>query len=231
MTQPGLKPRYAAIIPAYQEWGRIGEVVRAARRHCALVIVVDDGSTDGTGDEARAAGAVVIRHEVNRGKGVALNTGFQAAREHGCEAVITLDADGQHDPNEIPKFIEAYERTGIPVLVGNRMTDPKTMPWVRRWTNRYMSWLLSRLMGQFVPDSQCGYRLYRLDILPFVSAQAERFAAESEILLHIAERNIRMDSVRIRTIYKQQPSKISPFRDTVRFFRMLRQYRRARKRS
>ncbi|MBN1269496.1 MAG: glycosyltransferase family 2 protein [Kiritimatiellae bacterium] len=229
--QPGADRarRYAVIIPGYNEQGRIAEVVQGALKHCPLVIVVDDGSHDGTAETATRAGAVVVRHEVNRGKGVALSTGFQKAREEGCEAVITLDADGQHDPAEIPKFIEAYERTGIPVLVGNRMADVAGMPLVRKLTNRYMSWMLSRLMNQYVPDTQCGYRLYRLDIIPFVSAEAERFAAESEILIHIAERNIRIDSVRIRTIYSHQRSKINPLVDTFRFYSMLARYRKRRK--
>jgi glycosyltransferase involved in cell wall biosynthesis len=186
-----------------------------------MVIVVDDGSSDQTADQAVEAGALLVRHEVNKGKGVALNTGFAFARERGCEAVVTLDADGQHDPAEIPKFIEAYERTGIPVLVGNRMADTREMPRIRFWTNRYMSWHLSKVIRQYVPDTQCGYRLYKLDIIPFVSATAERFAAESEILIRIGERNIRIDSVRIRTIYLEGKSKINPVVDTVRFYRML----------
>jgi len=169
---------------------------------------------------------MVIRHPQNAGKGVALNSGFKYAREKGFDVAITMDADGQHSPDEVPKFIEAYVRTGIPVLVGNRMWDTSDMPLVRRLTNRFMSWMLSRVMGQYVPDTQCGFRLYRCEVIPFVAAESERFAAESEILLHIARRGIRIGDVRIATIYGEEKSKINPVSDTVRFFSMLMKYRR-----
>lgn len=217
--------RYCAIVPAFREEKRIAEVVRRVRVHCPDVVVIDDGSGDGTAAVAEQAGAVVLRHAVNQGKGAALNTGFRYAREQKYEVLITLDADGQHDPDEIPKFVEAYQRTGIPVLIGSRMTEIVTMPWLRRLTNRFMSGLLSRMMGQYVPDTQCGYRLYRCDILPLVSAGSQRFAAESEILLRLAQRGVRMDSVRIRTIYGDEKSKIHPGADTVRFFSMLLRFR------
>lgn len=223
--------RFCVVIPAYREQGRIGRVVVEAARHGADVVVVDDGSPDGTGAEAESAGARVLRHETNRGKGMALSTGFEHARTNGYTAVITLDADGQHDPAEIPKFIEAYRRTGIPVLVGNRMWNPGGMPPIRRLTNRFMSWMLSREMGQYVPDTQCGYRLFRCDVIPFVEAKSERFAAESEILLHVASRGIRIGAVRITTIYGDEKSKINPIPDTVRFWRMLQAHRRTRRRA
>ncbi len=220
-----------AVVPAYQEARAIGAVVRRVRAYLDTVVVVDDGSTDGTADAAQAAGATVLRHPRNLGKGIALNTGFAYARDHGCEVLVTLDADGQHDPDDLPRFLEAYARTGIPVLVGNRMAAPGAMPRVRRWTNRAMSWFLSRAMGQYVPDSQCGFRLYRCDVLPFVATRAARYAAESEILLHIAERGIRMDSVPVSAIYRDERSKINPFRDTLRFFLMLHRYYRTRPRA
>ncbi|MBP7274685.1 MAG: glycosyltransferase family 2 protein [Kiritimatiellae bacterium] len=213
-------------MPAFHERGRIGTVVSEVRQHVSTVLVVDDGSNDGTAEEAEAAGAVVIRHETNRGKGVALRTGFEEARKRGFEAVVTLDADGQHLPSEIPKFIETYRRTNIPVLIGNRMWDTRGMPRIRRWTNRFMSWLLSREMKQFVPDTQCGYRLFRCDVIPFIQAASDRFAAESEILLHVAARHMRIDNVRIATVYGTEKSKINPWTDTFRFFGMLRAHRR-----
>ena len=209
------------IVPAYQEERRIASVVKAIKAHCPNVVVIDDGSTDRTSAEAEGAGATVLKHDRNQGKGTALNTGFKYAIDQGFDLVITMDADGQHSPEEIPKFLDAYIRTGIPVLVGNRMADQATMPTIRRLTNQFMSWLLTRFMGQYVPDTQCGYRLYRSDVIPFVSAQSEGYAAESEILIHIARRGIRIDSVRIATIYGDEQSKIHPFRDTLRFFDMM----------
>lgn len=230
-SSPRHEQKPCVVIPAYREQRMISDVVQRVRKYVQPVIVVDDGSTDRTAEEAAAAGAVVIRHTLNMGKGVALNTGFNYARQNRFDYLITLDADGQHDPADIPRFIEAYERTGIPVLIGNRMGVLSNMPPVRKWTNRGMSWFLSRAMHQYVPDTQCGFRLYRCDVLPFIEAQATRFAAESEILLHIATRGIRMDSVPIAVIYNEGQSNINPIRDTFRFFLMLSRYYQGRDRS
>lgn len=233
-TGSGIQPmsvqdRFCVVLPAFREAKTIRSLTERIFALGLKVVVVDDGSDDATSSEAEAAGAVVVRHPVNRGKGVALTTGFEWAHAHGFEAAVTLDSDGQHDPDEILQFIEAYQRTGIPVLIGNRMWNPVGMPWIRRWTNRVMSWMLSREMNQYIPDTQCGYRLIRCDLVPFVSARSERFAAESEILLRMAERGIRIDSVRIKTIYGDEKSRINPFLDTIRFIRMIQVYRRSRR--
>lgn len=220
---------FCVIVPAYREGGRIGKVVEGIRKYAEHVVVVDDGSPDGTAAEAERAGAVVLRHGVNKGKGIALNTGFDYARKNGFEFVITLDADGQHDPDDIPAFIDAYRRTGTPVLIGNRMDRADTMPMVRRLTNRYMSWLLSRQMGQRVPDTQVGYRLFRCDVIPSVPEESGRFAAESEILLLLAEKGVRIGAVSVRVIYRDEKSKIHPIKDTLRFYGML--WRHSRKRE
>jgi len=220
-----------AVVPACNEGAHIRSVIADILAHLDHVIVIDDGSSDDTTEQAQAAGAEVIRHEVNQGKGMALKHGFDRAREQGYTLIICLDGDGQHDPGSIPDFIEAYERTGIPVLVGNRMTDVRGMPLVRRLTNRFMSRMLGHYMKQYVPDTQCGYRLYRTDVLPFVTAHSGGFAAESEILLYIADRGIRMGSVRVKTIYGDEKSKINPLRDTARFIQMIRRYRRTRRRT
>jgi glycosyltransferase involved in cell wall biosynthesis len=220
---------WCVIVPAYREHGRIGRTVEGIRSYSPNVVVVDDGSGDGTADEAQKAGAAVICHDVNQGKGAALNTAFRYAQERTYDFVITMDADGQHDPSDLPAFVEEFRRSGTPVLVGNRMDDPRTMPWIRRLTNRFMSWLLSRRMGQVVPDTQSGYRLYRGDLLPLVMAESPRYAAESESLLRLAEHGARIGSVPIRVIYRDERSKIRPGRDTIRFFSMLRRYDREKK--
>lgn len=221
--------RGCVIIPAYREGGRIGSVVAGVLPFMPNIIVVDDGSPDGTAGEARQAGALVIRHETNLGKGAALDTGFRVARERGFEFVVTMDGDGQHAAADLLAFVESYQRTGSPVLVGNRMASAKKMPLVRWLTNRFMSWLLSREMGQRVPDTQCGYRLYKLSVVPGLSAASKRFAAESEILLELGGRGIPIGSVPVATIYGSETSKIHPVKDGLRFFAMLRQYRRQKK--
>jgi glycosyltransferase involved in cell wall biosynthesis len=220
-----------ALIPAYKEGQRIANVVRDVMAVCPNVVVVDDGSPDDTAEVAKAAGAMVIVHEVNKGKGAALNTGFDHAREKGYEFVVTLDGDGQHAADDIPGFIEAYAETGVPVIIGNRMSNTSTMPLIRRWTNQFMSWLLSRKMGQRVPDTQNGFRLYRTDVIPELPTGSQRFAAESEILLELAARGVTMGAVPIKVIYGDEKSKIHPFRDTVRFFAMLKEYDRRVRRS
>ena len=220
---------FCAIIPAYQVAETVHDVVEKAREYAPVVIVVDDGSTDDTAACARQAGAMVLRHDQNEGKGAALNTGLTAARAMKAEFVITLDADGQHEPAAIADFVEAYRRTGIPVLLGNRMGNPSGMPLVRWLTNRFMSWLLSRIMNQYVADTQCGYRLYRCEIIPFIGTESQRFSAESEVLLHLADRGVRMGSVRVKTIYDGSHSAINPLVDTYRFFMMLIKYNKKRR--
>lgn len=215
---------YCVIIPAYNEASRIEAVVAGAVRVAPCVVVVDDGSTDDTAARAKDLGAEVIRHEMNHGKGASLITGFAYAREHGFGAVITLDADGQHDPAEIPRFVETYLRTRIPVLVGNRLWDKTKMPPTRRWTNQFMSRLLSHIMKMYVPDTQCGFRLYRSDLLAYAPTASKRFAMESEVLLHLSLRGFRIDSVRIDPIYRGEKSRINPLMDAFRFVMMLIQF-------
>lgn len=221
--------RFCAIVPSFQEEGRIGSVVQGILQHCDVVVVVDDGSSDRTGADAAAAGAVVLTHETNRGKGAALNTGLEYARKEKMEFVITMDGDGQHDPADIPGFVNAFLEGNADVLVGTRMDNPVGMPAVRRFTNRFMSWLLSCSMKQFVPDTQCGFRLFSLDAVPAMPKGCDRFAAESEVLLDLSERGVKIGSVPIRSIYGDERSKINPLKDSARFIRMLWRYRRCRR--
>jgi len=224
MSDKSVPVKCCVVIPAFREDKRIAEVVRQVARHVPAVIVIDDGSDDATSEVAAKAGAVVLRHEVNKGKGAALDTGFEYARKNGFEAVITMDGDGQHEPDDVPRFVETYAQTGMPALVGNRMDDRRNMPFIRRMTNMYMSWLLSRKMGQHVPDTQCGYRLYKVDMIPQVFAQSGRFAAESEILMRISDLGLKIGAVPIKAVYRDEKSKINPLRDAFRFFSMLRDY-------
>jgi len=216
--------RVAVLIPAYREEDSVAEVVTEARRYLPDVIVVDDASGDETALRAENAGAMVIRREVNGGKGEALIEGFQYVLQNGFDAVIALDADGFHDPNQIPKFLETYHRTHLPVLIGSRMAEPKRVPLVRRWSIRVMSYWLNRLMGVYVPDPPCGFRFYRCDVLPFLLETGSALPAEFETLLHIASRRIRVGSVRITKKPHRHKSWISPFRDIVRFILVLKKH-------
>lgn len=224
-------PSFCVLIPAFREESRIAAVVREARDYAESVVVIDDGSPDATAQVAAAAGAVVVSHVRNLGKGAALQTGFQYAREKGFELAITMDADGQHAPSDIPAFLAAFERTHCPVLVGNRMGNTADMPWIRRCTNRFMSKLLSRVMGQYVPDSQCGFRLYQREAFPapVELPSSARYAAESEVLLRLALQGRKIGAVTIQTIYGDERSKVNPITDTLRFFRMLRRFKKLKK--
>jgi len=152
--------RCAALIPCFNEAANIGKVVAATKQFLPAVIVVDDGSSDGTAQVARAAGAEVVSLANNRGKGAALRTGWERARARGFGWVLMLDGDGQHDAGDIPGFFECAERTGAAMVVGKR--DFNGIPLVRRVVNRWMSRELSRLTGRELPDSQCGFRLAKL---------------------------------------------------------------------
>lgn len=221
-TYAGQRPTFAVVLPAFNEAGRIGNVVQEVLRYSAHVVVVDDGSVDSTAAEAQAAGAIVVKHERNRGKGAALETGMDHVAGMGLECVITMDSDGQHAPRDIPAFLSEYVSVGASVVMGNRMGD-KTgkMPRARYRTNRFMSWLLSCRMGQRVPDTQCGYRLYRVDVLPQLRTRSSGFAAESEVLLNVSSMGMKIASVPIQVIYGDEVSKIRPVRDTFRFIAML----------
>ena len=166
---------------------------------------------------AEAAGATVLRLVKNRGKSRAMNEGFRYVRNQGFDAVITIDGDGRHDPSEIPKFLEVYDRTGFPLLAGNRMHRARKLRFCRRWVNRAMAAWLCRISDVYMPDPPCGFRFFRGDVLPFIIAQDTRYCAEFEMLLNIAQRNIRMGSVRITHRHRKAASKLVPVIDIIRF--------------
>jgi glycosyltransferase involved in cell wall biosynthesis len=226
MGHSSQRPRTGAIIPAYREEAFIGAVVQGLQKHVDPVVVVDDGSPDGTAAAAERAGAVVLRHERNQGKGAAIQTGLNfLAGTGGVERFFLLDGDGQHDPAEIPRFLDAAERTGADLIVGNRMNDLSSMPLIRRWTNQFMSWQISSLCGQKLPDSQCGYRLARCELVPLLMKCSTGFDFETETLLLACRQGYRIAFVPIRTIYRDETSKIRPVRDTIRYLKLMARYR------
>ena len=217
-----------AIIPAHKEEGFIARVVEDVRAHIQRVIVVDDCSLDGTGVAAATAGAIVIRHRQRLGKGAAIKTGLQRAAAENYPYFLFLDGDGQHDPAEIPKFLDKVSRSRADLVVGNRMNNPVTMPWVRRMTNRFMSWQIGNLCRRELPDSQCGYRLARLSLLSVLLQSSDGFAFETECLLLAARGGFSIDFVPIRTIYRAEQSKIRPARDTLGYLQVLSKHLRQR---
>ena len=216
------------IVPAYNAAASLAPLITRARALGFEVLVVDDGSNDSTAQVAERAGARVVQSAVNQGKGAALQRGFAEALHLGCDLIITMDADGQHDPEELPRFVRAAtEQPQAGLIIGNRMAEVHHMPWLRRWTNRCMSWWLSRAAHQRVPDSQCGFRLMRRAFLSRCRLTSGHFEIESELILEAARLGVPIQSLPIRTVYGDEHSHIHPLRDTIRFVRMLASYRRA----
>lgn len=208
----------AAIIPCHNEAATVAMVVGATRQQVPTVIVVDDGSSDETAQLAKGVGAQVLRHPVRQGKGAALETGLQHALAQGFEWGLTLDGDGQHSPQDIPAFLNGIRSGEARLIVGNRMPQAAKIPFVRRWVNRFMSWMISLMAGQRLPDSQCGFRLVNLKAWSSVGTRSQHFEFESEMLLSFARSGHGIRFVPVEVIYRKERSKISPLRDTVRWF-------------
>jgi len=215
----------AAIIPAYLEEKHIADVARRTLQQLDHVLVVDDGSTDTTAETARNAGAEVIVHEKNLGKGESIKTGLRHWLEREFTYVAILDGDGQHLPEEIQRFLAAASASSAELLIGTRMNDVRDMPLLRRLVNRYMSRQISRLCRQEIPDTQCGFRMVHRSVIPDLLGGADRFDYETEMLIIASRKGCRIESVPITTIYSDEVSSIHPVRDTLRFFKLMRRYR------
>jgi glycosyltransferase involved in cell wall biosynthesis len=209
----------AAVIPCLNEVATIESLVREIQRHLPQVIVVDDGSVDGTAAAAAKAGAEVIRHPGNQGKGMALASGLRRAAERGLTWALTMDGDGQHAPADIPNFLIAATQRRAALVVGNRLAQPHGMPRARLLVNRWMSRKLSRRSGQPLPDSQCGFRLVQLRAWSQLPLETAHFEVESEMLLAFVTAGLPVAFVPIQVIYKSRQSKIHPLIDTWRWFR------------
>jgi glycosyltransferase involved in cell wall biosynthesis len=216
----------AVVIPCFNEEQAIGLLIHDVLAHVGTVVVVDDGSTDGTRRESEEAGAQLIRLPGNSGKGAALITGIDRAAELGFDHVITMDGDGQHDPDDLPAFLKIASSDEADLVVGNRMSDTAAMPLVRRVVNRWMSRRISRLAGAELPDTQCGYRLSRTSAWCELSFSSSRFEIESEMLLAFVRARKRIRFIPVRTVYKSERSKIHPLHDTIRWFRWWRHAKR-----
>lgn len=209
------------IIPAHNEAMAIGRLVRQIKAAGLDCVVVDDGSSDKTKDLAEREGAYVISHQTNFGKGTSLNDGFRHILDKNYDYAITMDGDGQHNPDEIKNFLKAAEERDEQIILGNRMWNPKDMPLIRRLTNMVMSLIISLICRQRLPDSQCGFRLIKSDVLKAIMLTSTKFEIESEVLIKAARAGFKIKSIPIKSIYKGEVSQIHPLTDTLRFIAFL----------
>lgn len=216
--------RSCVVIPAYNAAKTLGALVRHIRQLKLDAVVVNDGSTDDTAQVAIASGALVISHLANHGKGVAIRSGFAFAVETGYDAVVTMDGDGQHDPAELPRLLEEAARDGVAIVVGNRAQERWRMPRSRRWTNQVMSGVVSWVARQDIPDSQCGFRVIRREVLEQMRLSSRHFDIETELLLAASRAGWRISSIPIHAIYGHHPSHIRPVVDGLRFVRLVLRY-------
>ena len=207
-----------ALIPALNAEGTLPSVLLGVLEQLQDVVVVDDGSTDRTGDVARAHGVTVLRHAVNRGKGGALKTGFAHALENGFDAVITLDADGQHLPAQIPKFLAAHAESGADLIIGGRAHLFAQMLPRRRMANRFSAWVIAKCSGARVTDSQSGFRLYSAHLLRSIRLRTEGFDMESEVIVRAGRKGFRVITIPIDLGFVDglSTSHYKPLKDTLR---------------
>jgi len=208
---------YCVLIPSYNEAKTIGSIIRQLKARNKAVYVVDDGSTDDTFSIAASEGAIVIRHKRNMGKGASLREGFRHILKKEFDAVLVMDGDNQHEAGTIDDFVKKMDEGGADIVIGNRMTDTSSMPIVRKVTNRFMSWLISKICAQYVPDTQCGFRLIRRAVLEAINLESSNFEIESEIILRASRQHFKIKSVPIKTVYQDERSRINPVIDTIRF--------------
>lgn len=212
--------RIAILIPAFNASATLPALLHALLTHTAKpgILVVDDGSTDGTGAIAAQAGVEVLTLAGNGGKGKALSRGFEALRDRpGIDAVVTMDADLQHDPRDLDLFLQERKNSRTNIILGFRKRWGSSMPFERKLSNTITSWIVSWRIGVKVPDSQCGYRLIGVEVLKTLNIEAPGFEAETELLIKGARHSFTFSFVLIRTRYDGEQSHMTYWHTTKRF--------------
>jgi glycosyltransferase involved in cell wall biosynthesis len=207
------------LIPAFNEQATIGPLVAAARNYLNDILVIDDGSVDATASIAAAEGATVLRMAKNMGKGAALKAGFAHALERSYNTVITMDADGQHDPRDLEFFLPVAGQYDL--VLGNRMEEQARIPALRRIANLTSSRIVSAVSGQPIFDSQSGFRAYSLALLRQVRLDCSHYDLETEVIIKAARLGFRIGHCRIRTIYAGEVSRFRQFKDSLRFLKVI----------
>jgi len=195
------KGKIWAVIPAYNEGKNISPIVRKTKRYITNVVVIDDGSRDNTGESAGKAGAFVLSHAVNLGKGAALKTGCDYAISRKAEGIVVLDADAQHNPDDIPRFIEKLGRYDI--IFSYRKSSRK-MPMVLRFGNWFISWIVALLYGINLNDTQCGFRAFTKQAYGRIRWNASNYSMESEMISKAGKERLKYVQIPIQTIYSDK---------------------------
>ena len=209
------------LMPAYNSANYLKTLIDKISQLGMDVLVVDDGSIDKTAEIALGARVQVLSHVSNRGKGAAIRTGVEHLKDLDYDLIIIMDSDGQHEPEEIGNFINKYNETKAPVIIGNRMADTERMPFLRKATNKFMSGIISKICHQCIPDSQCGFRLIKMNVLNDIHLKSSNYEIESEMLIQASRKGYKIDSVPISTVYREEKSYINPFIDTCRLIKLL----------
>jgi glycosyltransferase involved in cell wall biosynthesis len=215
--KPKKKLVLIAVVPAFNEARFISNVINSAQKYVDKVIVIDDGSTDDTQEIARKCGAIVHSNEKNVGKWFALKKGFSLALEKGADIVITIDGDGQHNPHEIPKFLNALLNKAD-VALGVRKYKEK-MPIIRKISNYLTTSIINSLFSLKISDSQCGYRAYSRKAIKNLEISSEGYEGETESIIRLGKTSLIIDEIPIQTLYGTENSKMSTVRDTWRFLK------------
>lgn len=209
------------LIPSYNEAGTIGAITKELKSRGLTVYVVDDGSTDETAGIAAREGAVVIAHSKNKGKGASLIEGFGRILKEDFDAVLIMDGDGQHATGDVDNFFKKMAEAGADIVIGNRMLDTTSMPITRKIANRIMSRIISKMCKEDIPDTQCGFKLIKRNVLESIKFEFPNFEIESEIILKAVRKGFKIESVPVKTVYRNEMSKIKPIFDTIRFVSFL----------
>lgn len=218
---------YTVLIPAYNASRTIGNLIERTLQYVPAeqIVVIDDGSTDATADIASGMSCRVLRHSINRGKGAALQTGFDYCLTQTMEFVVTIDADLQHKPEDIQRFIEEFKRRPNDIILGSRLHNTAGMPFLRKVSNTITTFLVTARTGVTISDSQSGFRLISLNVLRSVRMEQTGFEAETEFLIKAAIHGFTIGGLPIETVYAGEKSHMTHLRTTLNFIKvLLRQY-------
>jgi len=220
--------KIALLIPAYNEEKYIQGVIKNCAYYDMDIIIVDDGSSDSTAEKVRSMMPLpknnleLLTHTKNRGKGRALITGFEYIINNGYKGVITLDAAGQHETDEIREFLKIVQDKDPDLVIGDRLGNSSGMPFVRLATNMFTSWIISLIAGKKISDVQSGYRYIKSSALKKIQLKTGNFDTEPEIIMRAGWHNMNMLNIPIKTIYHDNfISYVNPVKDTIKFFKLV----------